>query len=671
MQPAFSSRAQFAAFTIFNAIVISVASAQGPAPSPLMPAPSRPPANAPVAVLPQPSPAPELTKADFEAFLDALIPSQLRNRNIAGAVVSVVKDGQVLFQKGYGYADVEKKTPVIPDQTLFRPGSISKVFTATAVMQLVEQGKLDLDRDISDYLDFPIPKTYPEPVTLRQLLTHTGGFEETLKNLFVAHETDLKPLRTYLVNEMPARIFPPGKIPSYSNYGFTVAGYIVERVSGEKFEGYIENHILKPLGMNNSTFDQPLPPQLAPQLSKAYLNASKEPRDFEWVQAAPAGALTTTAADMTRFMLAFLQDGTIDGASILKPETVRQMETLQFKFHPMLPGLGITFMEYLLDPVRIIAHGGDTVYFHSDMILVPDAHLGYFLSYNSFGKDVGGGRGEVVRTLVNRYFPSAGEPKIDVNPGTAKSDGRAVSGFYEGTRRGETTFLKILALTDQFKVSSDGQGILKIEGMKNQSGELKRWREISPLIYQETDGLERIGFRRDASGAVIEMLPFPAIYEGQRVPWYSSKVFVGFVIGGNLVLALLTVLLWPVAVIIRKRYQRPLFDKKSDRVLYFLSRIVCLGEVLFVLAPILTLSQGLEHIVILGDAINPWLQAFHVFGWGLMAGIVLLIVMAIRFVRLPGHWFWFRAHAILLAIGGIAFGLFAWQYHFLATSLKF
>jgi hypothetical protein len=406
-------------------------------------------------------------------------------------------------------------------------------------------------------------------------------------------------------------------------------------------------------------------------MSKGYLSTSKKPRDFEWVQAAPAGALTTTAADMTRFMLAFLQDGAVDGVSILKPETVRQMETRQFEFHPMLPGLGITFMEYLIDPVRIIAHGGDTVYFHSDMILIPKEHFGYFLSYNSLGKDVGGGRGEVWHTFANRYFPSAGQPKVDVDPNTAKSDGRAVSGLYDGTRRAETTFLRILALVDQFKVSSDKEGVLQIEGMKNQSGELKRWREIAPLIYREIDGLERIGFRRDASGAVREMLPFPAIYEGQRVPWYASKIFIGLLVGGSLLLALLTVLLWPVAVIIRKRYQRPLFSTKSDRVLYFLSRIVCLAEVVFILAPIVALSQGLEHIVILGDAINPWLQAFHVVGWVLMAGVVLLIIAAVRFVRLPGHSLWFRAHAILLAIGGVAFAVFTWQYHLLDASLKF
>ena len=649
----------------------AVAHGQGPAPSPLISLPSPPPVRVPSAPVPETSPAPLLTKQDFETFLDALIPSQLQTRNIAGAVVSVVKDGQVLFQKGYGYADFEGRKPVLPDQTLFRPGSISKLFTATAVMQLVEQGKLDLDRDVNDYVDFVIPKTYPEPVTLRRLLTHTAGFEETLKNLFVAHESDMKPLGTYLANQMPARIFPPGKIPSYSNYGFTLAGYVVERVSGEKFERYIENHILKPLKMNNSTFDQPLPAQIAPQMSKGYLTATKKPRDFEFVEAAPAGALSTTAADMTRFMLTFLQDGSVDGVSILKPETVRQMQTRQLELHPAICGLGLTFMEYWLNPVRVIGHGGDTVYFHSDMVLVPDAHVGYFISYNSFGKNIGGGRGEVQRAFMNRYFPNPGEAKSEVDPNTAKNDGLAVSGVYDGTRRSETTFLRLVALMDQFSVKSDKDGVLTVEENKNQRGELKKWKEIAPLVYNEVDGSERIAFRRDPSGKVTEMLPYPAIYEGQRVPWFNDKRLINLVIGGNFLLVLLTVLLWPVAVFVRRRYQRPLFAAKGDRILYFLSRIVCLGELIFIGAPVITLSQGLEHIVVLGDAINPWLQALHIFGWALMAGILLLVISSIRFARLPGHGFWFRAHAILLAIGGIAFGLFCWQYHLLDPSLKF
>jgi hypothetical protein len=133
----------------------------------------------------------------------------------------------------------------------------------------------------------------------------------------------------------------------------------------------------------------------------------------------------------------------------------------------------------------------------------------------------------------------------------------------------------------------------------------------------------------------------------------------------------LTVLLWPIAVLIRKRYQRPLFTAKTDRILYSLSRIVCLGELVFILGPIIAFSEGLEHIVIFGDAINPWLQAFHIFGWFLMAGVILLVIAAIRFVRLPAHGLWFRIHASLLAIGGMAFGVFAWQYHLLDASLKF
>src|SRR5690348_12272681 len=247
-------------------------------PAPIAPTTSTTTANE---VAPPPAKPGEhaLTAEDLHAFLDGMIPYTLHRGDIAGATVAVVKDGKLLFAQGYGYADLKTHAPVIADQTLFRPGSISKLFTATAVMQLVEQGKLDLDRDVNEYLDFTIPKTFPEPVTLRRLLTHTAGFEESLKNLFVGQETDMKPLGTYLTDQMPARIYPPGKIPSYSNYGFTLAGYLVQRVSGEKFERYIDNHILKPLKMNSSTFDQPLPSQLAPQMSKGYMNATKKPRD--------------------------------------------------------------------------------------------------------------------------------------------------------------------------------------------------------------------------------------------------------------------------------------------------------------------------------------------------------------------------------------------------------
>src|ERR1043166_3213914 len=333
---------------------------QGPAPSPIVPQPTSPAEPKPAAVTPQASPAPELTKADLEAFLDALIPSQLQNRNIAGAVVSVVKDGQVLLAKGYGYADFATKKPVVADQTLFRPGSISKLFTGIAVMQLVEQGKLDLDRDVKEYLDFELPRNFPEPITLRRVLTHTAGFEEVLKNLFVVDVQHMKSMHDYLVTARPAQIFPPGKIPAYSNYAICLAGYIVQRVSGEPFETYIDNHILKPLKMQNSTFAQPVPQTLEPQMSRGYSIATKPAKEFELVNAAPAGALSTTAGDMTRFMLAILQDGTLEDATILKSESLHEMQKRQFELHTALNGVGLAFFDYSSNGYRMVGHGGDS-----------------------------------------------------------------------------------------------------------------------------------------------------------------------------------------------------------------------------------------------------------------------------------------------------------------------
>jgi CubicO group peptidase (beta-lactamase class C family) len=203
-------------------------------------------------------------------------------------VVTVVKDGKVLFAKGYGYAEVKTRKPVTVDATLFRPGSISKTFTWTAVMQLVEQGKIDLNRDVNDYLDFKIPATFGKPITMKDLMTHTPGFEETLKELFVANAADMRPLQQYVQTHMPQEIFPPGTTPAYSNYGATLAGYIVQRVSGVPFENYIEQNIFVPLGMTHSTFRQPLPANLKPLMSQGYNKAVAAAEGFR-VRAGLAG----------------------------------------------------------------------------------------------------------------------------------------------------------------------------------------------------------------------------------------------------------------------------------------------------------------------------------------------------------------------------------------------
>lgn len=642
------------------------ARAQGPASTPLFP-PAPVPSTQPS---PPPSGAHDLTKADLEAFLDALLPAQLQSRDMAGAVVAVVKDGQVLLAKGYGYADFAAKKPVVADQTVFRPGSISKVFTAVAVMQLVEQEKLDLDRDVNDYLDFVIPRTFAEPVTLRRLLTHTAGFEEVLKNLFVPSAREMRPLREYLIGAMPERIFPPGSVPSYSNYGVALAGYIVERSSGELFEKYIATHILEPLRMEHSTFAQPLPEALEATMSKGYVAATQGAKSFEFVQAAPAGALSATGADMTRFMLAFLSDGTLDGATILKPETVRAMEARQLDLHPAVRSLGFILTEYSSNGQRIVGHGGDTFYFHSDMIMIPELRIGLFISYNSAGSRFGGGRGEVIRAFLDRYFPNPAPAPPDVDPQMAQADGRAVSGLYTTSRRSDSTFFKIPAILGQYAVRSDANGILTIEGSKNLRGGPKRWRAIGPLLYHEIDGPDLIAFRRNENGVVTDLLSSPITLE-QRVTGLASKTLILPLVGGSFALLIATIVLWPLAAAIRKRYGRPLPLSPGDRLLFRLSRLVCILEISVIALVGWPLSRADSDVSYIGDGLNPWLIAAHLTGWLAAAGLIVLAIAAVRFWKAPGLGWWPRVHATLLFIASVAFISFAWYGHLLSPSLKF
>jgi CubicO group peptidase (beta-lactamase class C family) len=264
--------------------------------------------------------------SDLGAFLDPLMKGQLARLKIAGAVVVVVKDDCILFANGYGYSDIENQQPMTPDTTLVRPGSISKLFTGIAVMQLVEQGKLELDRDVNDHLDFHIPT--PDggvPVTLRRLMTHRAGFEEHVKGLFSTDRVP-EPLGHWLARSLPRRLFPAGDVSAYSNYGMALAGYIVERVAGKPYADYVADHILKPLGMTHATFHQPLPEELAPLLAKSYRQSDRPPWPFfETIAAAPTGALSATGLDMGRFMLALIHGGSLEGARVLSEESLARM----------------------------------------------------------------------------------------------------------------------------------------------------------------------------------------------------------------------------------------------------------------------------------------------------------------------------------------------------------
>lgn len=369
---------------------------------------------------------------EFETFLDSYIPDHFIGYNITGMTISIVENDEMVFAKGYGSRSLYPTVkPVIANQTLFRVGSISKTFVAVAVLQLVEDGILDLDTDINNYLTmFQIPNTYQEPITLKHLLTHSAGFEEFAYNSLIPSLVYMPTLQEVVSIAIPERVHPPGIITSYSNYGLTLAGYIVQEISGELFEDYIENEILIPLGMNQSSFKQPLP------TSSMRLNMSDGFDDgrsgsFEYVTVPPAGAFSATSTDMAKFMIALLNNGTFNGNKILQNETIQMMQEVHFITHPNLPGVNLGLYEMLANDEHVIGHGGDTYYFHSRMALFPERKLGIFMSYNSRGGVYA--KSALYSDILNRYFPRQNKiviPMQDYDKGLIK-----YGGYYCTTRR--------------------------------------------------------------------------------------------------------------------------------------------------------------------------------------------------------------------------------------------
>jgi CubicO group peptidase (beta-lactamase class C family) len=488
---------------------------------------------------------------------------------------------------------MDTRKAVSPDHTLFRPGSASKLFTWTAVMQLVEQGKLNLDRDINDYLDFKIPTTYPEPITLRNIMTHTSGFGETIKDLFVNDVHDLTSLRTYVSTHIPRRIFPPGKVPAYSNYATALAGYIVERVSRRPFNDYIHDNILKPLGMERTTFEQPLPESIKPLMSNGYILASQKAKPFELVQAWPAGSVSTTARDMARFMIAHLQNGEFGGARILRPETAALMHSRQFSLNPALNGMALGFYEETRNGHRIIGHGGDSFCFHTDLHLMVNDGVGFFVSYNSRGKGTISNRTAVWHKFLDRYFPYS-------NPGTpalssAAADAREVSGHYIVSRRWEGNLIEALNMVEQAEVSANLDGTISISNTDDLNGRPKKFREVQPLVYQDLNGQDRVAFQPDFSGRLTFATDFP-VFLFQRAGFLQLGSLNLLVLIASTSVMLLSLLLWPVAAMARKHFGRRLSLGKRERRLRVMVRLVCGLNLCFLLGMLLFLSSLNESL---------------------------------------------------------------------------
>ena len=596
----------------------------------------------------------DLTKADIDAWLDGFMPYALKAGGIPGAVVVVVKDGQPLTMRGFGYSDVKAAKTVDPNLTLFRPGSVSKLFTWTAVMQLVQAGKLDLDKDVNTYLDFKIPLRDGKPITLRNLMTHTPGFAETAKYL-IQYDTRPEPLRKVLSRWVPERIYAPGTMPAYSNYGASLAGYIVERVSGEPFDTYIQRHIFAPLGMTHSTFDQPLPPNLRPLMSKAYEYGSNDPKPYEVIPMAPAGALAASGADMGKFMIAHLDHG----GALLNPATAELMHAPANKPFTALPPMALGFYHEDRNGLNIVGHGGDTIFMHSDLHLFLDKNVGLYLSMNSAGKAaaVHPLREQLFEDFTDRYFPALAQNVPTAS--TAKAHGQAMSGHYVSSRAGGFNFARLLAILGETSVGVDKDGYLAASTITDPSGTPRKWREIGPWIWQEVNGTDKLEAVLDANGHVkmFSITPYAAIIEFLPAPASMNAAWILPVGGAALLVMLIAGLGWPTVALLRRRYKYASDLSGRSLQLHRVTRATAWLYLAVIVGWTVVLIAIDKDLTALNGGLDIWIRLLQLILIAGIVGTLAAIWNAYRVARAPGRHRIATIWAILVALAAT---LLAW-----------
>ena len=453
------------------------------------------------------------TASEVEDFFDDAINHQLETAHIVSAAVAVVMDGEIIFTNGYGYTNLAENKLATPDETIFRIGSVSKMFVWVAVLQLVEQGKLDLDTDINGYLtDIQIPDTFPQPITLTHLMTHTAGFEEPILEYVGLNEEDVQPLAEVMYSYMPPRLRPPGEMISYSNYGAGLAAYIVEQVSGMQFEQYVQQNIFTPLHMTHSTFAQPLPSHLAPAMAVGYsyndtdgtyqIGGTIQRGDFEYLGLAPGGAMSSTAEDMGKFVMALLEQSSGNDILSLGIDSFQQ----QFTNDVRLDGFAHGFFEYHINGQYILRHGGNLELFDANIVLLPDQNVGYFSVF--CGSDATGKGRQLLMSFMDHFYPEDAQEVPVLLEGSQERANR-VAGFYASNRRDEATFEEFG--WGLYEVTANPDGTIEVFGIRHI--------EIEPLIFRAVNMPEMLVFREDESGHITHMLSAHGSFE--RLAWYE------------------------------------------------------------------------------------------------------------------------------------------------------
>ncbi|MEJ2009866.1 MAG: serine hydrolase, partial [Acidobacteriota bacterium] len=506
--------------------------------------------------------------------------------HVPGAAFVLVKNGKVVFIKGYGYANLQDKTPVVPDRTIFRIASVTKVFTAMAAMQLVESGRLKLHENVNHYLSrFKVKDPYPQPVTLAELLTHSAGLDASVIGIAAHRPSQLVPLGTFLAQHMPQVVMPPGEIYSYSSFGISLEGYLVQKLSGEPFDAYIEKNILQPLDMKDSGFR--LRPGMARRLATGYeyRKGRYVPQPLDYFNIAPAAGLFSTASDMAHFLIAQMENGRYGGSRILSEATAREMHRRQFGEDPRLAGRAFGFYERYLNSYRAIGHGGNIRGFASLMMMVPKEHVGFFVVFN---RDESRFEGDLIHSFFNHFYPAKNTGEPPEAGRLSAADLRKFTGIYRSNPYSRRTFEKLITLYWQFRITANPDGTLEFHYPHHfkPSG---RWVPLSPDYFLCSGGQGHALFRTDSSGRVTHLFTDRNSYE--KVPWYGTGAFQVALVKALMVILLSGCVWWPLQALIRRLRKRPSGQAGAMGAARWTAGVLALLDVFFIVAMLHILTR--------------------------------------------------------------------------------
>ncbi len=599
--------------------------------------------------------APPITGADLDAFFAGAIGALMEQRHIPGAVAIVVKDGGLVWTRGFGVADLSTGRPVDPATTLFRVASVSKLFTATAVMQLVEQGRVDLDADVNGYLtDLQVPAAFGKPVTLRNLLTHTAGFDDGFLHGSERLGDPPMPLGAYLGRFLPPRVQPPGELLSYSNHGVALAGHVVESVTGQPFRDYVRDRVLLPLAMTRSNFSLPVPPP--PDLAVGYDWKSDhfEPAALDRMRWYPAGDLYTSAGEIARFMLAHLADGRVPGsdARILRPDTARLMHARAFTHRPELDGWCLGFAEERWNDVRAIGHGGSWHGYGTELLLVPDAGLGLFVSTNR-DNDQRFFR-PLFRAFFDRYYPRSTPSRVDPPVAGAAQAAREIQGRYVPNRHVRRDFLKLGLLLGSMRVDARDDGSIQVTTNDPDGFEPFRGVPLGTDLWQSERDERRVAALRGPGGSVEHVAIDAQAFD--RVSWWADPELHKLALGACALVFAVTV----VAALLRGL--AALTGRQPASSVPLAARAVAAVAAAISLTTLAVLLLGMSSIspFALFVEVPLWLRAV---GWLPLVSIPLSGWAAVHLARSRGWTPLARFHHAVLILVLLAWAALAWTYH--------